>query len=90
MKIGGDHKTKQQFRHLPPQSIHTQPRLLGLQNIQLFTSDASSAEVDLDYVPVSLNLGDQIRKCVEDCRSRKNVRMMDVVEEHPGDAPHGN
>ena len=65
-------------------------RLLGLQNIDLFTSDASSAEVNLDFVPVNLNLGDKIRKCVETCRSAKNVRMMDVVEEHPGDAPTGH
>ena len=64
-------------------------RLLGLQNIDLFTSDASSAEVNLDYIPVSLDLGDKIRKCVEACRTAKNVRMMDVVEEHPGDAPPG-
>jgi uncharacterized membrane protein YdbT with pleckstrin-like domain len=62
-------------------------RMLGLQNIEIYTTDASSAEVDLNYVPVSLNLADQIRKCVEACRTAKNVRMMDVVEEHPGDAP---
>jgi hypothetical protein len=62
-------------------------RLLGLENVELYTSDASTADVDLDFVPVSLELGDRIRKCVEACRSAKNVRMMDVVEEHPGDAP---
>lgn len=65
-------------------------RLLGLQNIDLFTSDASSAEVNLDFVPVNLNLGDKIRKCVEACRSAKNVRTMDVVEDHPGDAAAGH
>ena len=61
-------------------------RLLGLHKIEIFTSDASSAEVDMDYVPVSLNLPDQIRKCVEACRSAKSVRVVDMVEERPGDA----
>jgi uncharacterized membrane protein YdbT with pleckstrin-like domain len=65
-------------------------RMLGLQNVEIYTSDASSAEIDLDYVPVSLNLGDLLRKNVEACRTAKNVRMMDVVEEHPGDAPTGH
>ena len=65
-------------------------RLSGLQNIGIFTPDASSAEIDPDDVPASLNPGDHTRKCAEACRTTKNVRMMDVVEEHPGDAPHGN
>ncbi len=64
-------------------------RLLGLAKIEVFTSDASSAEVDIDYVPVSLNLPDRIRKCVEACRAAKNVRVVDMVEEHPGDAAAG-
>jgi uncharacterized membrane protein YdbT with pleckstrin-like domain len=64
-------------------------RLLGLQKIEVFTSDASSAEVDMDCVPVSLNLPDRIRKCVESCRTAKGARVMDVVEERPGDAATG-
>jgi uncharacterized membrane protein YdbT with pleckstrin-like domain len=61
-------------------------RVLGLQNIEIYTSDASTAGVSLQFVRSSLNLQDRLRQCVEACRLRKNVRMMDVVEEHPGDA----
>jgi len=65
-------------------------RMLGLQNVELYTSDASSAGVNLEFVPTSLDLPDRIRQCVEACRLRKNVRMMDVVDEHPGDASSGS
>jgi len=64
-------------------------RLLGLQNIAIFTSDASTAEVPLRFVHASLNLPDRIRQCVEACRTKKNVRMMDVVGEQPGDVGTG-
>jgi uncharacterized membrane protein YdbT with pleckstrin-like domain len=62
-------------------------RLLGLQNIEMFTADASTADIHLEYIPVRLNLADQIRKCVEACRMAKNVRVMDVVDDEPGAAP---
>jgi uncharacterized membrane protein YdbT with pleckstrin-like domain len=63
-------------------------RMVGLQDICLCTADASTAEVRIDFVPVALNLSEQVRKAVETCRMKKNVRVMDVAEEHPGhDAP---
>jgi uncharacterized membrane protein YdbT with pleckstrin-like domain len=61
-------------------------RLLGLQNIEIYTSDASTAGVNLEYVQASLNLQDRLRQCVEACRLRKNVRTMDIVDGKPGDA----
>lgn len=61
-------------------------RLLGLQNIEIYTADASSAEVNLEFVDASLNLPDRVRQSVEACRLRKNVRTMDIVDGKPGDA----
>lgn len=63
-------------------------RMVGLQDIYLCTADASTADVRIDFVPVALNLSEQVRKAVEACRMKKNVRVMDMVEDHPGhDAP---
>ena len=61
-------------------------RILGLQNIEIYTADASSSEVALRYVHTSLGLPDRIRQSVESCRQRKNVRVMDMVDGQPGDA----
>lgn len=62
-------------------------RLLGLHNIHIITTDSSTAEAILDYMPTSLNLGDQLRKHVEACREAKRVRAIDVTSEVPGDHP---
>jgi uncharacterized membrane protein YdbT with pleckstrin-like domain len=59
-------------------------RMVGLQDILLCTADASTAEVCIDFVPVALNLSEQLRKAVETCRMKKNVRVMDVVDDLPG------
>jgi uncharacterized membrane protein YdbT with pleckstrin-like domain len=63
-------------------------RLLGLQNIHVYTNDASTAELFLDYIPASLELGDKLRKSVEVCRDAKRVRTMDVLNEPGGDGHH--
>jgi uncharacterized membrane protein YdbT with pleckstrin-like domain len=60
-------------------------RIVGLQNIHVFTSDSSTSELFLDFVPVSAGLGDKLRKSVEECREAKRVRAMDVL----GDQAHG-
>jgi uncharacterized membrane protein YdbT with pleckstrin-like domain len=61
-------------------------RLLGLQNIEIYTSDASTVGVNLEFVQASLNLQDRLRQCVEACRLRKTVRTMDIVDGAHGDA----
>ena len=65
-------------------------RILGLQNIHIITTDSTSAELILDYMPTSANLGDQLRNCVEACRKAKRVSAMDVVSESPGDHQEGH
>jgi len=65
-------------------------RVVSLQNIHVITSDATSAEVILDYMPVSANLGDQLRKSVEACRSKKGVRALDMVGENQEDHADGH
>lgn len=56
-------------------------RIVGLQNIQVFTNDSSTSKLLLDFIPTSLSLGDKLRKSVEDCREAKRVRAMDVLGE---------
>ncbi len=63
-------------------------RIVGLHNIHVFTADASTSELFMTYIPVSLGLGDQLRKSVELCREAKRVRTMDVTGEHGGEMPH--
>jgi membrane protein YdbS with pleckstrin-like domain len=62
-------------------------RMLGLQNIHVITTDSTTAELIIDYIPAKEELGDRLRKSVEDCRLAKRVRSMDVVSETPGDHP---
>ena len=53
-------------------------RMFGLQNLQLLTSDSSTPEVVVDYVPVDLKLSDRFREQVEQCRVKKGVRELDI------------
>lgn len=53
-------------------------RLVGLQNIHLITSDASTPQVILDAVPSPENLGDKFRECIEQCRVTKRVREVEI------------
>lgn len=59
-------------------------RMIGLENIHLLASDATTEAVIIDYLPAKLHLGEQLRKAVEDCRERKRVRAFDVVTEDGG------
>lgn len=56
-------------------------RIVGLENVLLFASDATTEAVVIDYLPADLHLGEKLRKAVEDCRERKRVRAFDVVTE---------
>ena len=53
-------------------------RLFGLQNIHMLATDLTTDNLLLDYIPSSLNLRDQFRQQVEECRRRKGVREVGV------------
>jgi len=53
-------------------------RLVGIENVQLNTSDASSPEVMIDAVPCTVGLGDLTRNQVEIIRQQKRVREIDI------------
>jgi uncharacterized membrane protein YdbT with pleckstrin-like domain len=53
-------------------------RLVGIENVQLNTSDTSSPFVFVQAVPRSVGLGDKIRNQVELIRQQKGVREIDV------------
>ncbi len=63
-----DIETRQPFLH----------RLVGLENVQLNTSDASSSVVLIEAVPSGLGLADKVRNQVEAVRTQKGVREVDL------------
>ena len=55
-------------------------RLFGLQNLTLLTSDPSTPQIVVDYIPTELGLADKFREQVEACRQKKRVREIDITE----------
>ena len=53
-------------------------RLVGIENVQMKTSDASSPFVLIDAVPSSVRLADKLRHQVEIVRQQKRVREIDI------------
>src|SRR5262245_31450568 len=53
-------------------------RLVGIVNVQMTTSDASSPTVLIDAVPSSVGFADQLRNQVEIIRQQKRVREIDI------------
>ena len=53
-------------------------RLVGLENIQVNTSDVSTPVVIINAIPRAVTLGDKIRNHVEGIRTQKGVREIDV------------
>jgi len=53
-------------------------RLLGLENIQISTSDLSSPVVHIDAIPKTVLLADKVRNQVEIIRTQKRVRELDI------------
>src|SRR4051812_404078 len=53
-------------------------RMIGVENVQLNTSDASSPSLLLDAIPRTVKLADQIRTQVETMRQQKRVREIDI------------
>ena len=63
-----DIETRQPFLH----------RMVGLENIQLNTSDASTPVVVIEAVPSNASLADKVRNAVEAVRTQKRVREIDI------------
>jgi uncharacterized membrane protein YdbT with pleckstrin-like domain len=53
-------------------------RMVGIENVQLNTSDSSSPAVSIEAVPHGVGLADKIRNQVEAIRQQKGVREIDV------------
>jgi uncharacterized membrane protein YdbT with pleckstrin-like domain len=53
-------------------------RLVGIENVRLNTSDASSPSVLVHAIPRAVGLGDKIRNQVEIIRQQKGVREIDI------------
>ncbi len=53
-------------------------RMLGVENIQVNTSDLSSPVILLEAIPKSVALADKMRNQVETVRMQKNVREIDI------------
>ncbi|HEY4272855.1 MAG TPA: PH domain-containing protein [Candidatus Udaeobacter sp.] len=53
-------------------------RLVGVENVQMNTSDASSPIVLIDAIPSSVGLTDKLRNKVEIIRQQKRVREIDI------------
>jgi len=53
-------------------------RLVGVENVQMNTSDASSPLVLIDAIPSSMGLADKLRNQVEIIRQQKRVREIDI------------
>ena len=53
-------------------------RMLGVENIQINTSDLSSPVVRLEAIPIAVNLADKMRNQVEAVRMQKRVREIDI------------
>ena len=53
-------------------------RLVGIENVQMTTSDASSPTVLVNAVPSSVGFADKLRNRVEIIRQQKRVREVDI------------
>jgi len=53
-------------------------RMVGIENVQMTTSDASSPTVLVDAVPSSVVFADKLRNQVEVIRQQKRVREIDI------------
>ncbi len=53
-------------------------RFFNLQNLHLITSDSSTPEVIIDYVPAGAGLNELFREHIEKCRVQKRVREIDI------------
>jgi uncharacterized membrane protein YdbT with pleckstrin-like domain len=53
-------------------------RMMGIENVQLNTSDTSTPFILIEAIPCTVGLADQIRNQVETIRQQKGVREIDI------------
>jgi membrane protein YdbS with pleckstrin-like domain len=53
-------------------------RMVGVENVQMNTSDTSSPFIFIEAIPSTVGLADKIRNQVEAIRAQKGVREIDV------------
>ena len=53
-------------------------RMMGVENVQLNTSDTSTPFILIEAIPCAVGLADQIRNQVETIRQQKGVREIDI------------
>jgi membrane protein YdbS with pleckstrin-like domain len=53
-------------------------RMVGVENVQMNTSDTSSPFIFIEGIPSTVGLADKIRNQVEAIRAQKGVREIDV------------
>jgi uncharacterized membrane protein YdbT with pleckstrin-like domain len=53
-------------------------RLVGIENVQINTSDLTSPVVFVEAVPKAIGFGDKLRNQVETIRAQKRVRELDI------------
>jgi uncharacterized membrane protein YdbT with pleckstrin-like domain len=53
-------------------------RMMGVENVQLNTSDTSTPFILIEAIPCTVGLADQIRNQVETIRQQKGVREIDI------------
>ena len=60
-------------------------RLWGLKNLHLITTDSTTPELILDYIPSALDLGGKFRQQIEFSRQKKGVREFGIDMAAGGD-----
>ena len=60
-------------------------RLWGLKNLHLITTDSTTPELVLDYIPAALDLGAKFREQIEISRQKKGVREFGIELDRGGD-----
>lgn len=53
-------------------------RMVGVENVQMTTTDASSPIVVVEAIPSSVHFADKLRNQVEIIRQQKRVREIDI------------
>jgi uncharacterized membrane protein YdbT with pleckstrin-like domain len=53
-------------------------RLVGIENVQINTSDQTTPFIFVEAIPSSVNFGDKLRNQVEAVRMQKRVREIDI------------
>ena len=60
-------------------------RLWKLKNLHLITTDSTTPELILDYIPSAIDLGDKLRQQIEFSRQKKGVREFGIDMAAGGD-----